>query len=84
MKLTDLQKVVGAAIFFFLLGGSGSVYFAKQSAFAAHERSHREKALLEVIYDCETKYKDAKEGFIFDRCKDAKVEYEAEFKDKEE
>lgn len=76
MKLTEMQKNVGVILFFMGLAIGGTTYFAKQEAFAAHERSHREKELLEVLYDCETKYAESKEGFIFERCKDAKVEYE--------
>ena len=76
MKLTDMQKNVAAIIFFMTLAVGGTTYFAKQSAFAAHERSHREKELLEVLYDCETKYPSSKKGFIFERCKDAKIEHD--------
>jgi hypothetical protein len=76
MKLTEMHKNVVAVIFFMTLAVGGTTFFARQSAFAAHERSHKEKELLEVLYDCETKYADTKKGFIFERCKDAKVEYE--------
>lgn len=76
MKLTEMQKNTAAVLFFMGLAIAATNYFARQDAFAAHERSHREKELLEILYDCETKFSDSKKGFIFERCKDAKIEYE--------
>ena len=76
MKITDMQKNVAAIIFFMTLAVGGTTYFLPQSSFAAHERNHKLKELSEVLYECETKYPDTKKGFIFERCKDAKIEYD--------
>ena len=76
MKLTEMHKNALAILFFMSLAVGGTTYFLPQSSFAAHERGHRLKELAVVLYDCETKYPDTKKGFIFERCKDAKIEYD--------
>ena len=57
--------------------------FAKQKEFEQFvmgyqfdKERERKEELLGIIYDCETKYKDASSEIIIKTCKDAKIEYD--------
>lgn len=43
----------------------------------------RKKALMETIYDCETKYKNADIEIIKKTCKEARIEWETKYGKKE-